>query len=76
MRPKKFTPKKDINDDATAQFHPVFLSSLLNQTVFLGDVQEQKYKDFIKENFEYTKMKDIKEKLAGSSIVDDDNELQ
>lgn len=58
MRPKKVTKKKDINDDDTAQFHPVFLSSLLNQTVFLGDVQEQKYKDFIKDNYDITKFKE------------------
>jgi len=57
-RPRKFETRRDINEDSTAQFHPVFLSSLLNQTVFLGDVQEQKYKDYLKKNFEITQRRD------------------
>ena len=44
-RPKKLTQKKDILDHELAEFHPVFLSALLNQTVFLGDVQDQRYKE-------------------------------
>jgi len=37
-RPKKYTKKDNILEHEFAEFHPVFLSSLLNQTVFLGDV--------------------------------------
>lgn len=44
-RPKKLSLKKDILDHELAEFHPVFLSALLNQTVFLGDVQDQRYKE-------------------------------
>lgn len=40
-RPKKYPMKEYVLDHEYADFHPVFLSSLLNQTVFLGDVQEQ-----------------------------------
>lgn len=44
-RPKKLSQKKDIIDHELAEFHPVFLSALLNQTVFLGEVEDQRYKE-------------------------------
>lgn len=52
-RPKKFDTKKEgILEETVAQFHPVFLSSLLNQTVFLGDVQQQLYREKQQANLE------------------------
>lgn len=36
------------HEDGDAKFHPVFLSSLLNQTVFLGDVLNYKCNNYIK----------------------------
>ena len=44
-RPKKYQTKDGVLDHEYAEFHPVFLSSLLNQTVFLGDVEDQRYKE-------------------------------
>ena len=44
-KPKQQTRQDYVIEHDYAEFHPVFLSSLLNQTVFLGDVQDQKYKD-------------------------------
>ena len=46
-KPKKYPKKENPDDFEYAKFHQVFLSSLLNQTVFLGDVQEQKYRESI-----------------------------
>lgn len=46
-RPKKYPTKEGVLDHEYAEFHPVFLSSLLNQTVFLGDVEDQRYKELM-----------------------------
>lgn len=57
-KPRKYLKEADILDHDIADFHPVFLSSLLNQTVFIGDIEEQKHKEKLQKGFDLSKQQD------------------
>lgn len=71
--PQKYKEVDYILNHEKAEFHPVFLSSLLNQTVFLGDVQQQKYKFDMKRN---EKNRDKNEENAQGAQKDQDQILE
>lgn len=42
---RKLKPEADIQESEVAEFHSVFLSSLLNQCAFIGDVRTQRWRE-------------------------------
>jgi len=43
--PRTLKPEADIQDSEVAEFHSVFLSALLNQCAFIGDVRTQRWRE-------------------------------